>query len=165
MLWIFWKRDLNRHPYPSTRPQSGAVFNRKCTMALPGEWHILRAHAKDEGHFERFHSRGQHLCKFIGTKETKTSFHGEKTNQFNELLPVGMLVSLTGRALHRYRSCKSFVYNCDDHHSFKRKFLHKKKVQLPQDWFGTPTWPPWRHVKMLYIDRGKGSLLEKGFPG
>ena len=27
----------------------------------------------------------------------------------------------------------------------KRKFLHKKKVQLPKDWFGTlgtPTWPP-----------------------
>ena len=24
----------------------------------------------------------------------------------------------------------------------KRKRLHKKRVQLPQDWFGTPTWPP-----------------------
>ena len=44
----------------------------------------------------------------------------------------------------------------------KRKRLHKKRVQLPQDWFGTPTWPPfhcfgtpiwppWRHVKTLYI--------------
>ena len=42
----------------------------------------------------------------------------------------------------------------------KRKRLHKKRVQLPQDWFGTPTWPPfhcfgtkiwppWRHVKTL----------------
>ena len=20
--------------------------------------------------------------------------------------------------------------------------LHKKRVQLPEDWFGTPTWPP-----------------------
>ena len=40
----------------------------------------------------------------------------------------------------------------------KRKHLHKKRVQLPQDWFGTQTWPPfhcfgtqiwppWRHVK------------------
>ena len=77
-------------------------------MALPGEWHILRAHAKDEGHLERFHSRGQHLCKFIGTKETKTSFHGEKTNLFNDLLPVGMLVSLTGRALHQYRRVQEF---------------------------------------------------------
>ena len=54
---------------------------------------------------ECFHSRGQHLCKFFGTKE---------------------------------------------------KRLHKKRVQLPEDWFGTPTWPPihcfgtpiwppWRH--------------------
>ena len=40
----------------------------------------------------------------------------------------------------------------------KRKSLHEKRVQLPQDWFGTPTWPPfhcfgtpiwppWRHLK------------------
>ena len=44
----------------------------------------------------------------------------------------------------------------------KTKCLHKKRYQLPQDWFGTPTWPPfhcfgtliwppWRHVKTLYI--------------
>ena len=44
----------------------------------------------------------------------------------------------------------------------KRKRLHKKRVQLPQDWFGTPTWPPfhcfgttiwppWRHVKTLSL--------------
>ena len=24
----------------------------------------------------------------------------------------------------------------------KRGRLHKKRVQLPEDWFGTPTWPP-----------------------
>ena len=24
----------------------------------------------------------------------------------------------------------------------KRKRLHKERVQLPQDWFGTQTWPP-----------------------
>ena len=44
----------------------------------------------------------------------------------------------------------------------KRKRLHKKRVQLPEDWFGTPTWPPihcfgtpiwppWRHMKTPYI--------------
>ena len=43
----------------------------------------------------------------------------------------------------------------------KRKRLHNKRDQLPEDWFGTPTWPPfhcfgtsiwppWRHVKTLY---------------
>ena len=44
----------------------------------------------------------------------------------------------------------------------RRKSLHKKIVQLPQNWFGTPTWPPfhcfgtpiwplWSHVKTRYI--------------
>ena len=23
-----------------------------------------------------------------------------------------------------------------------RKRLHEKRVELPEDWFGTPTWPP-----------------------
>jgi len=43
----------------------------------------------------------------------------------------------------------------------KKKRLHKKRVQLPEGWFGIPTWPPfhcfgtpiwppWRHVKTLY---------------
>jgi len=43
----------------------------------------------------------------------------------------------------------------------KRKRLHKKRVQLPKNFLGTPTWPPfhcfgtpiwppWRHVKTLY---------------
>ena len=33
----------------------------------------------------------------------------------------------------------------------KRKRLHKKRVQLPQDWFGTQIWPPSRHVKTPYM--------------
>ena len=44
----------------------------------------------------------------------------------------------------------------------KRKRLHEKRVELPEDWFGTPTWPPfrcfgtpiwppWRHVKTIYF--------------
>ena len=43
----------------------------------------------------------------------------------------------------------------------KRKHVHEKRVQLPEDFLGTPTWPPfhcfgtpiwppWRHVKTLY---------------
>ena len=28
----------------------------------------------------------------------------------------------------------------------KRKRLHKKRVYLLQDWFGTPTWPPFYYV-------------------
>ena len=44
----------------------------------------------------------------------------------------------------------------------KKAHLHEKRVQLPQDFFGTPTWPPfhcfgtpiwppWCHVKTLYM--------------
>ena len=54
----------------------------------------------------------------------------------------------------------------------KRKRLHEKRVQLPKDWSGTPTWPPfhccgtpiwppWRHVKTLY--NNFGSLIMSGF--
>ena len=57
----------------------------------------------------------------------------------------------------------------------KRFLIHKKRVQLPQDLFGTTTWPlfhcfgtqiwpPWRHVKTLFqlcihthLDRAKKS--------
>ena len=53
----------------------------------------------------------------------------------------------------------------------KRKRLHKKRVQPPQDLFGTPTWPPfhcfgtpiwppWRHEKTLFYihDVSRGSM-------
>ena len=47
----------------------------------------------------------------------------------------------------------------------KRRRLHKKRVQIPQDWFGTPTWPPfhclghqygrrdvmWKHSIPMYL--------------
>ena len=53
----------------------------------------------------------------------------------------------------------------------KRKRLHKKRVHLPQDWFGTPTWPPFyclgipispprRHVKTLYTHERISSEVE-----
>ena len=37
--------------------------------------------------------------------------------------------------------------------SIYANLLEQKKelrVQLPKDLFGTPIWPPWRHVKTLY---------------
>ena len=33
----------------------------------------------------------------------------------------------------------------------KENFFHKKRVQFPHDLFGTPIWPPWRHVKTIYL--------------
>ena len=55
----------------------------------------------------------------------------------------------------------------------KRKRLHMKGTQLPKDWFGKPTWPPyyccgtpiwppWRHVKTLYRVLGMGCFSERG---
>ena len=46
----------------------------------------------------------------------------------------------------------------------KRKVLHKKRLQLPQNWFGTQRWPPfhcfgtrirppWRHVQTIYSNQ------------
>ena len=32
----------------------------------------------------------------------------------------------------------------------KRKCLHKKRIQLPQDWFGTLTWPPSHCLRHQY---------------
>ena len=54
----------------------------------------------------------------------------------------------------------------------KIKDLHKKRVQLPRDWFGTPTWPPFycfgtpiwpprRHVKTLYRVIGLATVAVK----
>ena len=42
----------------------------------------------------------------------------------------------------------------------KRKLLHKKRVQLPEDFLGTPMWPPRRHVKTLYSKAGYKDLTE-----
>ena len=54
----------------------------------------------------------------------------------------------------------------------QKKRLNKKTVQLPQDWFGTttwppfhcfetPIWPPWRQMKTLFLqgsqNKTKGS--------
>ena len=42
----------------------------------------------------------------------------------------------------------------------KRRFLHKSRVQYPEERFGTTTWSPWRHVETLYNSiYGTGSIL------
>ena len=60
-------------------------------------------------------------------------------------------------------------------HWNKRKCLHMKRIQLPQDWFGSTTWPPihcfwtqiwlpWRHVRTFCnyfrLDYQRGRNLE-----
>ena len=48
----------------------------------------------------------------------------------------------------------------------KRKCLHKKRVQLPQDWFGTPTWPPFLlfwDTNMATVTSCENTLQVKGW--
>ena len=56
------------------------------------------------------------------------------------------------------------------HQHDRWKCLHKKRVELPQDWFGSTTWPPldcfgttiwlpWRHVHTLFNWPFPSSLL------
>ena len=33
----------------------------------------------------------------------------------------------------------------------QKKAFTQEGFQIPQDWIGTPTWPPWRHVKTQYF--------------
>ena len=65
--------------------------------------------SKGSSHIERFHSRGQQLCKFIGTKE--------------------------GVCIRKELKSTGLVWD-----------TNMAAVSL----FGTPIWPPWRHVKTLY---------------
>ena len=55
------------------------------------------------------------------------------------------------RGARRNGCFRSYVASIYANLFHKRKRLHKKRVQLPQEWFGTLTWPPvsWRHVKTL----------------
>ena len=57
----------------------------------------------------------------------------------------------------------------------KRKHLHEKRVQLPEDFLGTPTWPPfhcfgtpiwppWRHVKTLYSSADNQLIMRVNKP-
>ena len=69
--------------------------------------------------------------------------------------------STTCKELIRKSRCLPFVWAYFTHVASiyanlldKRKRVHKKRVHLPEDWFGTPTWPPWRHVKTIYMVLG-----------
>ena len=80
--------------------------------------------------------------------------------------PSQLLSCKTNTFLFSPKKCENRVFSLTWPASMqivwnKRKRLHKKGVQLPQDWFGTPTWPPfhcfgtpiwapWRHVKTIY---------------
>ena len=44
----------------------------------------------------------------------------------------------------------------------KRKRLHKKRVQLPEDWYGIPTWPPFHwNTKMAAVTSCENTLYNR----
>ena len=47
----------------------------------------------------------------------------------------------------------------------KRKRLHKKRVQLPQDWFGTQTWPPFASCTCLRSPKQEEAIYSPRFSG
>ena len=75
---------------------------------------------------------------------------------------VDICMKITGKVIKcHYRAFLLMWPTSVQIYQNRRKCLHKKRVQLPQDWFGTPTrppfhcfgtpiWPPWHHVKTLY---------------
>ena len=57
-------------------------------------------------------------------------------------------MSLICMKMKLYRRNRAYALTCPVAMQInwnKRKCLHKKRVQLPQDWFGTPTWPPFHY--------------------
>ena len=50
-----------------------------------------------------------HINDFHIFRTSSSSFHGFTTNQFNDLLPAGLLAQLV-RALHRYRRGQGFEF-------------------------------------------------------
>ena len=96
-------------------------------------------------------------------------------NRFNRLPLNCTLKCFDSSICMVFVYCSSFLFDSALYRAFsitwpaamqiyktKRKRLQKKRVQLPQDLFGTPTWPPfycfgapiwppWRHVKTLCL--------------
>ena len=99
---------------------------------------------------ECFHSRGQHTWKIIGQKEmfawedssTPTGLVWYIKNCFLFLQcmhEVPIFAFLTAACIERFYFGGQHTYKII---GAKGNFLYKKRVQLPQEWFGTPTWPP-----------------------
>ena len=95
------------------------------------------------------------ISKYFHTREDYMGRHARRSAQSGDFLDTAdknRAFSLT------WPASMQIYWN-------KRKCLHLKRVQLPQDWLRTPTWPPfrcfgtpkwplWRHVKTLYTSAG-----------
>ena len=98
--------------------------------------------------------RDEHLP--LPTLEQKKK---KEQKTFKDPVYICIIYSVFSKGLRKYYRVFSLTWSASMQiYWIKRKRLHKKRVQLPRDWFGTPTWPPlhcspWRHVKTLYTER------------
>ena len=91
-----------------------------------------------------------HLIGNLDSGKRNNRF-GEKSRKSLEFWiqkSVGSLVAVGARSYGKIgnsEQCIQRFHSGDKHlqtYGNKRKFLHKKRDQLPQDWFGTQTWLP-----------------------
>ena len=108
---------------------------------------------------------------FDNLESGKRNYHfGEKSQKSREFWiqkSLRTLVTVGARSYGKIgdsEQCIERFHSRDQHlqiYGNKRKCLHKNRDKLPQDWFGTqtwppfycfgtPVWPPWRHLKTLY---------------
>ena len=112
---------------------------------------------------ERFHSHGQHIRKFFWNKR-------KRLHKKSVQIPKNLFGTPTWPPFYCFRTpiwppwrhVKTLyrVFSLTWSASMqiywnKRNRLHKKRAQLPQDWFGTPIWLPWHHVKTLCRSGGR----------
>ena len=101
-----------------------------------------------------------------------TTMQGDRLANCENIVSLSQTLSLPAPPLACFESYRVFSLTWPASMQIycnKRKRLHKKRVQLPQDWFGTPTWPPfhcfgtpiwppWRHVKTLHIQSNQNLI-------
>ena len=85
------------------------------------------------------------LCYTFNSGEYQTWGRGGSWDTLKLFLKVISPRYLTFEIVERFhllgqQICLSFSWN-------KRKFLYERRIQSPQDFFGTPIWPPWGHMK------------------
>ena len=68
----------------------------------------------------------------------------------------GIHITVPRSFLHPFLQSACYVGHCGrsallSFRAFSLTWPSAMQIQLPQHWFGTPIWPPWRHMKTLSL--------------
>ena len=94
---------------------------------------------------KRLDSRGLQVFAGCLTSDGQAKLRSECSTRMTTLELDVVNQSDIQKALEVVKSLLSSNGTCHNFHLNlleQKKRLHKKRVQFPQDWFGTPTWPP-----------------------